>query len=532
MRRTTLSAAVLMLVLAPAAQARGLAPQVQPLDSARDVLVGIRHGGAFMAEPLLRRSGGAEVSPTLGLWRLRTVAAGRVLPGLNRAGVVWLVQPDRMVRETAASLTPDPLTSSEWWRTPVGADAVEPPGPGIPVTVIDTGLDVTHPEFAERPDTVLLNAQRVTDTNEDFHGTAVASVVAAPVNGVGLTGIYPQAALRAYDADLSGHLTESELIAGVEATTAAGRSVINFSLGSTRFDPALQDEIYAAIRSGSVIVASSGNARDQGDPINFPANMSHVLTVAATDTRDRAAAFSSSSLGVDLAAPGVNIPVAVPTLYDVSGYRPVDGTSFSAPMVSGATAWVWTVRSDLDNTQIFEIMRWSARDVGAKGFDRDTGFGVLDIPSALRFAAPAPDPSEPNDDIALVKPGALFREGTAALTTPTRAKGSERARLDVTDDPEDVYRVWIPAHKQLILSLRGNRNVDLQLWKPATLSIGERGAAAKRHLAASSLQTGVKTDTVIVQNPARRGAYYYADVFLGRNVGDASYALTASIAKK
>src|SRR5207247_607586 len=107
---------------------------MQPLGSTAGALVGIRHGGGFMAEPLLRSTGAVEVSPTLGLWRLPTAAARRVLPSLERAGVVWLVQPDRTLHQTAVTLTPDPLTSSEWWRAPVGADAAEPPGPGIPVT--------------------------------------------------------------------------------------------------------------------------------------------------------------------------------------------------------------------------------------------------------------------------------------------------------------------------------------------------------------------------------------------------------------
>jgi hypothetical protein len=143
-----------------------------------------------------------------------------------------------------------------------------------------------------------------------------------------------------------------------------------------------------------------------------------------------------------------------------------------------------------------------------------------------------PDPGEPNDDVALVKPGALFRDGTAALTTASRAKVSLRARVDATEDPEDVYRAWIPAGKTLTLTLRSNSNVDLEAWKPSTQSIGERGARAKRDLAAKSQEKGKKGDAVKVRNANKRGAFFYADVFLGRGVGNASYTLTASTGSK
>jgi subtilisin family serine protease len=81
----------------------------------------------------------------------------------------------------------DPLLADEWWRPVVGADRAAPPGPGRPLTIIDTGVDLTHPELAARPNTVALNEQVVGPT--DVHGTAVASVAAAPIDGVGLVGV-------------------------------------------------------------------------------------------------------------------------------------------------------------------------------------------------------------------------------------------------------------------------------------------------------------------------------------------------------
>ncbi len=391
-----------------------------PAATARFSLVAARPA----ARPLLTLSGGRELAPELGLWRVPTA----LVPQLRTAGLVRYAQPDRLLRPAAATRSlVDPFVAQEWWLPDIGATQATPPGPGVPITVIDTGVDVAHPEFAGRTNTVLLNTQSTTDTNEDFHGTAVSSVAAAPENGVGIVGVYPQAVLREYDADLSGRLSDSDLIAAIETALSTGPSVINLSLGGTVFDQALQDVIYSAIRRGSLVVAASGNSREEGNPANFPADMSHVLTVAATDQNDRSAFFSSSSFGVDLAAPGVGILAAVPVRYAASGFATVDGTSFSTPIVAAAAAWVWTVRPTLDQTQLFDVMRLSARDVEGTGFDAETGFGILDIPHALTIAEPAKDPQEPNDDVDLVKPGRLFATGTAPLTTPTKALAADDA---------------------------------------------------------------------------------------------------------
>jgi hypothetical protein len=477
------------------------------------------------ARPFLTLTGALELAPSIDLWRVPTAA----VPQLRRAGLVRHAQPERRLKAAAVVHTvADPLVPQEWYLHDIGADQATAPGPGVPVSIVDTGIDTSHEEFVTRANVVLLNTQSISDSSEDFHGTAVSSVAGAPENGLGMTGVYPQAMLREYDADLGGDLTDASLIAGIEAALQAGPSVINLSVGSTDYDQALQDEIYSAVRRGSLVVAASGNSRDQGNPLNFPANMSHVLTVAATDQSDTSAFFSSSSAGVDLSAPGVGIIAAVPTLYDRTGYSLVDGTSFSAPMVAAAAAWVWTARTDLDNTQLFDLMRWSARDVESPGFDAQTGFGILDIPNALTMAAPAKDPQEPNDDIDLVKPGGLFPAGTAPLTTSMKKTTSLHARLDFTEDPEDVYRIWIPGGRSVSVDVRASKPLALQLWRPGTYTVEETGAAKTRDLAASVKRVATH-QTLTVQNKTKKGAYYYADLYV--QSGNPSYDLTIATPK-
>jgi Subtilisin-like serine proteases len=268
-------------------------------------------------------------------------------------------------------------------------------------------------------------------------------------------------------------------VRGIDTAANLGRVVINLSLGSTEFDQILEDVVFSAFRRGAVIVAAAGNSGANG-PLSYPANFPHVLTVAAADTLDRPADFSSASQGVDLIAPGVTITVAVPLLYDVRAFQSVDGTSFSAPIVSGGTALAWTVRSDLDNTQVFDLMRFSARDVWTRGFDPETGFGMLDLPNALARQEPMRDVEEPNDDVRMVKPHGLFTEGTPPLTTPTAARASLHATLDANEDPADLYRLWIPARRTVTVTARSTHAVRVRVWGPRTRSIAETAAAEAR----------------------------------------------------
>jgi subtilisin family serine protease len=409
----------------------------------------------------------------------------------------------------------------------IGADRAEPPGPGKPITVIDSGLDIEHPEFAARGGIELLNAQVLSAGDGYPHATAVSSVVAAPVNAAGLIGVYPQAAIRSWDADADGDLTTANVIAGIDAALKRGPGVINLSLGVAR-SQVLEDVVNAAFGTGSLVVAAVGNDRSNGSRPSVPAVLPHVLTIAGTDQAGAVASFSSSSSTTDLAAPAVDIPVAVPLDYDATGYTLFDGTSFSSPLVAGAAAWVWTARPTLDNTQLFELMRASARDLGPPGRDADTGYGLLDIPAALTRPAPAPDPQEPNDDIDHVRPGGLFRQATPPITRPNHGRAALTARLDSTEDPEDVYRIWVPAGRTLVATLRPNGDVQLAAWGAKTRSVFERGAALRRDLIATSFKRGTAKEVVRVRNSTRRGAYLYLDAFLARNVHRATYKLSVT----
>jgi len=395
-----------------------------------------------------------------------------------------------------ADVPTDPLAGEEWWRADIHADTLTPPGPGVPVTLVDTGVDFSHQEFVGRPNLTPLDEQQPQPIG-GVHGTAVASVVGAPQNGVGLVGIYPQSIIRSYDASLGDgtQLPADEIANGIVTAAKAGRSVINLSLGGPEDDPDIDSAILQAVRGGSLVVAASGNSGTEGNWLTYPAADPHVFTVAATTEADQVADFSTESPYVDIAAPGVDIPVA--SALDDS-YQNEDGTSFSSPMVAGAAAWLWTARPDLDASQVAEILRESARDVGPPGYDDATGYGILDVQAALSWPTPADDTPEPNDTI-----------GTATVAT-TRAKpaGTIAGRVETNEDPLDVLRIWLPAKRQVALKASSPDGVAVDLG-----GINRSGQAF----------------TASLRNATKVGHTAYVIVRPGRGVRDTTYSLRFTI---
>src|SRR4051812_37583232 len=421
---------------------------------------------------------------------------------------------------TAARLA-DPLSPQEWWLSHIGADRATPPGPGVPITIIDTGVDAAHPEFAGRANTTYANDQTVTGGGE-FHGTVVASLAAAPENGEGIVGVYPSAALSIYDASLDARgISNASALADIFAAAQHCPAVINLSFGSVAQDTELQRAILTAYRNGCLVVAASGNSGSFGSPPTYPAAWPHVLTVGATNANDDVSPFSRTGTDVDLVAPGDAVLAAVPLWRSATGYASgLQGTSFSAPLAAAAAAWVWTVRPDLTVTELGEVMRRSARDLGAPGFDAASGWGLLDIPAALAYPTPPVDPEEPNDDVDQVKPGLLFDDGLVPLTTSGKTSSRIAASLDVSEDPRDLYRIWVPAGKTVRATVSADGRAAARLWGPQTVSVDEGLRARRRDLRGPSVRAG------------QQGFFAYAEVLLTGRADTARYTLSITAARR
>jgi Subtilase family len=460
-----------------------------------------------------RAAGGTVVSRHLGIWRLPSRDAQRLVPRLAVDGSIVDFEAEQPRSRTVRETADDPLRPGEWWLGMIDADRVAPPGPGRPLTVVDSGVDLTHPEFVSRPDTRVLGEQRLVG-NSEFHGTAVTSVAAAPANGVGLVGVYPAALLGIWDASPRGILTSTAVIQGIDAALALGQGVINLSIGGTTRSGFEELAIFDAVARGSIIVAASGNEREEGDPPNYPASLPHVLTVGAVGQNGAVTSFSSTSVGMDVVAPGESIVAAVPSWLSPDLYETVDGTSFASPMVAAATAWVWTARPELDASQVSELVRRSARDLETPGRDVSSGFGILDVGNALSGPVPVSDPAEPNDSIAHVTADGLLHRATPPLTTRLRGRNAITARLDAADDPRDVYRVWVPAQRRVVAGvtsanpaivtrLMGTTPKGIRALRTAQgLEIRNTGAAGREVFLAASLGRGTATYTLALTTSA------------------------------
>ncbi len=273
-------------------------------------------------------------------------------------------------------------------------------------------------------------------------------------------------------------------------------------------------------------MAAAGNEFADGNPLEYPATLPHVLTVAATARDDRATGFSSASAAVDLSAPGIGIVTGVAAAFDADGtpdgYAALDGTSFSAPMVAAAVAWVRAARPELSPYQVAQVVRLGARDVGAAGWDADTGFGVLTLAGALARTAPQNDLGEPNDEFELVN-GRAF--GRPAPLSFSGARRSLTAVLDRFEDPADLYRVRIPARTRVRITVAPTfGDPDLYLYdRRAT-----RFSQARYVIARSARRGAGRAEALLVRNrsPRARTAYVAVGIRLDARTLDAGYRLT------
>ncbi|HET8952660.1 MAG TPA: S8 family serine peptidase [Solirubrobacteraceae bacterium] len=460
-------------------------------------------------------------------------AKARAMAGALRSrGLLLYAQPDAL-RPTKQAVPDDPKSvPPDAWRAAVADPDLAPPpvSPTSPlIALIDTRLDETHPEWAGDPFISTL-ANRPLD---NLHGTATASVAVAPQNGVGILGVWPGA--RALNIPIGADaLTCSASARAVRAAIRARAAVINMSYGSRSLCLAEYSALQLAVRRGIVPVAAAGNEFDAGNPLEFPASLPHVLTIAAVNAGLDSSSFSNANPAVDLSAPGESIMTAVPPAFDTEddaqdGYMRLDGTSFSAPMVSAAVAWVRAARPDLSPDQVAQTVRVSARDLGRKGFDDSTGFGLLDVGAALTKRPPPRDPVEPNDDMVWVD-GRAF--GQAA---PAVFRGRRTARLvglvDAYEDPADVYRIRVRKRSKVrVIARPVFGDPILAGFSSGTKSLSKctRTRCRTSPRLATSRRKGSRTESITLRNPSARTRTIYVAVAPqpgGRSL-DAAYRLT------
>jgi len=479
------------------------------------------------AAAIARRFGARAVgSPQVGAFLVTRANARALAAALRGHGLLVSASPNVLRHRSQAAPTPDPLTPQQWWRNAVvnPATPTPPVAPTSPLLgFVDSMPDMTHSEWQGS------NFSTIGTLAPDTafgHGTATASVAAAPVNGKGIIGIWP--GMRALNAAFPSPdmISCADSVAQIGNLINAGAAVINMSYGSMAFCPAEFAELEFAVAKGIIPVASAGNEAAQGNPIEFPGALPHVLTAGASTPQNTPAPFSNFNAAVDVAAPGVGVLAAVPLNLDgdgtPDGYTPVDGTSFSSPIVAAAATWVRAARPDLAPDQVEQIIRLSATDIASPGWDVNTGFGLLNIDKALVQQAPPADPREPNDDIPFINGTIIKPRQTAIFGGRKTVRGV--ALLDAVEDPNDVYRITLPGHRKVIVSVKpAFGDPDVSVYKGSAKSVGQSSRIIRR-----SAHTGSKTDAVTIRNRSRRQSFAYVRVFNHPRATtlDAAYVIT------
>jgi subtilisin family serine protease len=236
------------------------------------------------------------------------------------------------------------------------------------------------------------------------HGSHVAGTVAAVDNGTfGLSGVAPQAKIMALKGlDDEGYGSTIGLARNIVYATDNGADIINNSWGSGPLslpDPVLTDAIRYAAAAGVVNVFAAGNESADMALAN-PANMEEVLAVGAVDRDGKLADFSNYGARIDVVAPGVDVNSSFPDTcatkepHPIFGSIPVkssdfttlSGTSMATPHVSGAVALILAANPSLRVDEVRAIIRASADDLGAPGFDSQFGSGHLNVARAVKMA--------------------------------------------------------------------------------------------------------------------------------------------------
>lgn len=254
----------------------------------------------------------------------------------------------------------------------------------VVVAVIDTGVDMNHPDLEGRTTEGINIVNEQSKPLDDVgHGTHVAGIISALVNNrEGVAGIsWYNKIMPIKVLDETGAGTTYSVAQGIIWAADHGAKVINMSLGNYADAQFLHDAIRYAFDKDVVLIAASGN--DNTERPGYPAAYPEVFAVAATDSRQQKASFSNYGDYIDVAAPGVNIA----STYPDNHYAALSGTSMASPHVTALAALIRSANPLLKNTEVMDIMRQTAIDLGDRGKDKYYGYGQIDIVKAVSQAA-------------------------------------------------------------------------------------------------------------------------------------------------
>lgn len=383
-----------------------------------------------------------------------------------------------------------------------------PSMPQVLVAVIDTGVDVTHPDLStviwQNPAETGLDANGAdkshngidddsngyvddwqgwnmvagnNNANDDQgHGTHLAGIIGAQTNnGIGIAGIAPNARILPVKVlDNSGYGTHATVAEGIVYAVDMGARVINLGFGGTGSSDVLRDAIDYALAHNVVVVAAGGNKGD--DTTYYPAGYVGVVAVSSVDNGLALSASSSYGNHISIAAPGD----AVRSTFPGGAYSDASGTSMSSAHVSGVAVLLASQPQFIDKDYLTSALFGAALDLGAPGHDPYFGYGLIHAFDALNYdGAILPIPGMgsmpvPGEDVGILTDMAGSTLNAYAPSCGTSAYGAQLSGTSVPTLLAD-NAVSAPISLGFELWYMGTRYTDVYVSSNGWLSFNAPG---------------------------------------------------------
>ncbi|AZV48303.1 peptidase S8 [Bacillus halotolerans] len=235
------------------------------------------------------------------------------------------------------------------------------------IAVVDTGVDSTLVDLKGKVRTDLGHnfvGRNNNAMDDQGHGTHVAGIIAAQSdNGYSMTGLNAKAKIIPVKVlDSTGSGDTEQIALGIKYAADKGAKVINLSLGGG-YSRVLEFALKYAADKNVLIAAASGN--DGANSLSYPASSKYVMSVGATNRMDMTADFSNYGKGLDISAPGSDIPSLVPN----GNVTYMSGTSMATPYAAAAAGLLFAQNPKLKRTEAEELLKKTADDISFESAD-------------------------------------------------------------------------------------------------------------------------------------------------------------------
>lgn len=417
------------------------------------------------------------------------------------------------------------INASRAWSLAYGDEGFGGGFVDVQIAIVDSGIDVSHPEFRGR----LLSGQNYVSPGEppddDYgHGTHVAGLIGAVANNAtGIAGVAPRVRIdprKVLNSVGSGSIVD--VAAAIRDATDDGADIINLSLETSAPNVVMEAAVEYAFNRGVLLIAATGNS---GFPtVSWPAAYSEAMAIASTTYNDRRASYSNAGPEVEIAAPGGERNQSMLSTWpggvrcrDInaapaqSDYCTSEGTSMAAAVASGAAAMIKSLRPGLSMAQIRQLLRDTAYPVGEPS--NFVGSGRLDLQAALREIVPSTLQLSTTSFARELLLGADPYMVTLRLDNPSKTDVDWRAELIAG---ENFVQLNDSISNTITSSVNYGAPVYLTLTiSPTHLVTGSHGATLKIDtLQSNNTRLAQFVDLSVVMQPPRDLLYIYLPVII------------------